>query len=216
MSSRKVEFVTGEYYHIYNRGVDLRNIIQDKYDPMRFVECLYEFNSVDSIGSIYLKSFEKHQLSGRAAKLVSIIAYCVNPNHFHLLLKQEVDGGIQKFMHKFGGYSLYFNIKYNRTGSLFQGKFKAKHVKNNDYFLYLSAYINLNNRVHKISGPDALLVRSSWREYTEGLDGLADKEDVMAQFESPEAYRLFAEDSLISMWEAKEIQKELKALRCEE
>ncbi len=67
------------------------------------------------------------------------------PNHFHLIVKQLVDGGITKFMHKLGtGYTLYFNQKYKRTGSLFEGKFKRIYIDKDEYLIHLSRYIHLN------------------------------------------------------------------------
>ena len=152
---RKVQFVAGEYYHIYNRGVDKRSIVCDHYDANRFVQCLDVFNDTELTGSLYELSFAVNKKKSKK-KLVNIIAYCLNPNHFHLILEQVSPNGISKFMHRIsGGYSWYFNNKYKRKGALFQGVFKAKHIADNDYLLHLSAYINLNGRVHKLGGPAA-------------------------------------------------------------
>src|SRR3989338_8325291 len=112
---RKQPIVTGEYYHIYNRGVDKRDI---------FIESICEFNQIDGIGSI--RDLRKSKSESKALHLpiskdplVAIVAYCLNPNHFHFILKQLVDGGIAKFMQKLqGGYTYYFNVKNFRSGSL--------------------------------------------------------------------------------------------------
>jgi len=135
MSIRRQPLITGQIYHIYNRGVDKRDIFIGKNDVYRFVESIKEFNTEDKILSLanLRKSKQSIQiaalpLSGGKNKkpLVEIIAYCINPNHFHFILKQSVDDGISKFMHKLqGGYTSYFNIKNIRSGSLFQGKFKS-------------------------------------------------------------------------------------------
>ncbi len=128
---RKVIFTNKEYYHIYNRGVDKRVIFENKYDYVRFIESMFEFNIDKSIGSLYKKRLKNKNdsisnLQKNCEKLVEIIAYCLNHNHYHLLLKQVADGGISKFMHKIGtGYTNYFNEKKDRSGSLFQGSFKA-------------------------------------------------------------------------------------------
>ncbi len=85
-------------------------------------------------------------------KLVDFIAYCINPNHYHFILRQLVDGGLSRFMQKFGGgYTQYYNKKNQRSGVLFQGTFKSIHINSNEYLLYLSAYVNLNNKVHQLS-----------------------------------------------------------------
>lgn len=81
----------------------------------------------------------------RGETLVDVVAYCLMPNHFHLLLREKKEGGITAFMLKLStGYSMYFNKKYERTGALFEGRFKARHVGEDEYLKYLFAYIHLN------------------------------------------------------------------------
>ena len=169
MSLRETPLSNSEFYHIYNRGVEKREIFSDKNDFLHFLDGLKEFNRPETIGSLYENSFRKNKgdlLGSSASKLVDIVAYCLNPNHFHLILKQNSDKGIEKFMHKLGtSYTKYFNNKNKRTGSLLQGRFKSKHIDNNEYLLYLSAYVNLNNKVHNI--PENKLSLSSIKEYGE-------------------------------------------------
>ena len=167
MSNRKHNFVVGEYYHIYNRGVDKREIILDKYDLDRFLESIEEFNTPDQIGSIFELSFIKNKLGGsttKSNKLVSLVAYCVNPNHFHFLITPLMERGVEKFMQKIGAYTRYFNEKHKRNGVLFQGKFRSKHVDSNKYLTHLSAYINMNNR-SLLGGRTTKLSKSSLGEY---------------------------------------------------
>jgi putative transposase len=77
--------------------------------------------------------------------LVEILAFVLMPNHFHLILKQKKTDGIAKFMQKIGtGYTMYFNKKYERVGSLFQGKFKAVLIENEAHYIHLPSYIHLN------------------------------------------------------------------------
>jgi putative transposase len=149
---RKDPFITGQYYHIYNRGIDKRNIFKSKNDYDRFIMLLYIANSnkqlrLDNLMNQSHKTFEEILILDREKSLVSIGAWCLMTNHFHFLLKQEVDGGITKFMKKLGtAYSMYFNIKYNRSGSLFGGLFKSKLIGNDDnYMRQLMAYIHLNS-----------------------------------------------------------------------
>lgn len=196
---RKVPFVNGEYYHIYNRGVEKRMIFSDQYDVDRFLQSMEEFNVVNPIGSIYQNSF--NSLSGptpKSLKLVEFITYCINPNHYHFILKQVSDNGISEFMKRLGGgYTGYFNDRNKRTGSLFQGRFKSVHVNTNEYLLHLSAYVNLNNKVHQLSGPTAKLVESSWDEYMgKSTKHFCEKDIVLEQFDSILKYKDFAESSL--------------------
>ena len=151
---RKTIFANGEYYHIYNRGVDKRSVFLNEKDYDRFLVCLQEFNRPDPIGSLYEKHIRDEKGSStpmgvELPKLVEIIAYCLNSNHYHLILKQISEKGVEKFMHKVStGYTNYFNRKCERSGALFQGRFKSIHVDSNEYLLYLSAYVNRNNFIH--------------------------------------------------------------------
>lgn len=211
---RKHTFEIGEYYHIYNRGNDKRDIILDEYDLQRFMQSIIELNTPEPIGSIYENSFQKkkpNQLSSETTKLISISAYCLNPNHFHLLLTPLQDKGVEKFMQKLGGYTRYFNEKHKKSGSLFQGVFKSKHVANDKYLLHLSAYINMNN-YNELSSETTKLSRSSLEEYVDKdyKTGICDPRIVLDQFPSREKYRKFALES----WA--DIQKRKKELKLDE
>ena len=150
---RKDPFVTGEYYHIYNRGVDKRIIFKSEKDYRRFIMLLYVSNSnsepalrLDNLINHSHKTFEEIMSLDKGKPLVSIGAWCLMANHFHLVVRQETDGGITKFMRKLGvAYSMYFNIKYQRQGALFGGLFKSRLIDADDIYLkHLFAYINLN------------------------------------------------------------------------
>jgi putative transposase len=206
---RKISLAEGEFYHVYNRGTDKRPIFLDDQDFERFLESMIEFNVSDPIGSLYQNSFRKTKLrglaskceevSGKDEKLVEIIAYCLNPNHFHLLLKQVSEKGIEKYMQRLGtGYTMYFNHKYERTGSLFQGTFKAVHVDSNEYLLHVGAYVNLNFRVHQLRGL-ASKYRSSWAEYVgerSESKSLCNTDPILRQFRNIEDFTDFSEHSL--------------------
>lgn len=148
---RKDSFITGEYYHVYNRGVDKRVIFKSNRDYERFMTLLYLGNSnesfrLDNILNKEKKRFAEVLVLEKGESLISIGAWCLMENHFHLLVRQEVDGGITKFMRKLGvGYSMYFNIKYQRTGALFGGLFKSKLIGVDDnYMRQLFGYIHIN------------------------------------------------------------------------
>lgn len=158
---RKSIFSIGEFYHIYNRGTDKRDIFLDKADYLRFVVLLYAANNIDAMHISNLK-YQGRSLMGildidRKDTIVDIGAYCLMPNHFHILVKEKIENGISKFMKKLStGYSMYFNKRYERTGSLFQGVFKSVYADNDEYLKYLFAYIHLN---------PIKLIDSEWKEH---------------------------------------------------
>jgi len=170
---RKQPLIINEYYHIYNRGVDKRDIFINKQDIGRFVESICEFNQIGKIGSLAnLRKREVEIVPEIVPKalskepLVSIVAYCLNPNHFHFVLKQEEDGGIAKFMQKLqAGYTYYFNVKNSRTGSLFQGTFKSHLMSSENYFNKIIGYVNKNYQVHNIPDEKKELIFASDYEY---------------------------------------------------
>jgi len=143
MSIRKVSFVSGEFYHIYNRGNSKQKIFHDKQDYDRFLALLYATNTKENIALRLI--FEHIYKFDRGEPLVSIGAYCLMPNHFHLLLTEVTEGGISKFMQKLStAYSMYYNKKYIRVGGLFEGKFKSEHLDEDRYLKYIFSYLHLN------------------------------------------------------------------------
>jgi putative transposase len=151
---KKPHFADNEIYHVYNRGVEKRSIFQDDTDKFRFIHDLFEFNDQNSTLNLWYRfnkfnnsnEVEPHYIERQPReRLVDILAFCLMPNHYHLLLQQRVPNGIVQFMQKLGtGYTIYFNKKYNRVGSLFQGRFKATHVNKDAHFIHLPFYIHLN------------------------------------------------------------------------
>lgn len=177
MVTRNHELAFGEYYHVYNRGVDKRTIFEVSSDYKRFVESLYLANldtptNVRDIKQTKDSVFEfEHD-----EKLVAIGAYCLMPNHFHVLLTPLQDGGVSKFMNKLAtSYTMYFNKKYNRSGSLFQGPYKSSHADSDEYLKYLYAYIHLN---------PVKLIQSNWKETGVYDEGSAYDHAVSYQFSS--------------------------------
>lgn len=216
MTTRRVPLANEEYYHVYNRGVDKREIFHDRHDSDRFFRSMVAFNTVNPVGSLRHVDLERKN-SGETTvnpePLVEIIAYCLNPNHFHLLLKQKVDGGVSEFMKRLaGGYTWYFNNKYDRSGVLFQGIFKASHIDVNEYLLHVSVYVNLNFRVHKYRDKALENIRSSWDEYMGTCapeNMICVKDSVLGQLKGKNAYENFAEKSLVGILERKKLAQEL-------
>ncbi len=146
---RKFEFSIGEYYHVYNRGTDKRNIFESSHDYNRFILLLHLCNNIDRVDIDKLlregQSFPTLINTEITDRIVDIGAYCLMPNHFHLFVKEKQENGISLFMKKLlTAYSMYFNKKHSRSGGLFEGPFLAKHANSDKYLKYLISYIHLN------------------------------------------------------------------------
>lgn len=193
-----------EIYHLYNRGTEKRNVFLNKGDYERFTALLYLSNSTKPIRIDNLKQQGRTLLEllaeERGELLVDITAYCLMPNHFHLLVRQQKDGGISKFMQKLvTGYTMYFNKKYERTGALFQGKYKSKHAGEDKYLKYLMSYIHLNpskliddSARFDLAGTLETYSYSSYAEYA-GIERpeakLLTKEALPLYFPTPEDFK---------------------------
>jgi putative transposase len=159
---RKMVFAPGEYYHVYNRGVEQRDIFLSNADRSRFQRLLYIANGDNAVVYKLIQGLPLDEIK-RGNSVVAIGAYCLMSNHFHILIKETVEGGISKFLAKLTtSYSMYFNKKYKHSGTLFQGVFKAEHVDRDEYLKYLYAYIHLN---------PVKLIEPEWKE--EGIRDLA-------------------------------------------
>lgn len=164
----------------------------DKQDHLRFMHDLYEFNDQDRVETTFYK-FRDYGATGIIAKdndkkprklLVDILAFCLMPNHYHLLLTPRVEKGISQFIHKIDmGYAKYFNKKHERSGALFQGKYKNILVSDETHFLHLPFYIHLNPldlshpewRDNKISNPEKALEFLKSYRWSSHLDYLGIK-----------------------------------------
>lgn len=153
MPIKRPFLISNEIYHIVMRGVEKRIIFPQEEDHFRFIHDLFEFNDEDIVGWNY-----RHQLSNSTGTvpeklgverkkrklLVEILAFCLMPNHFHLLLRQIKNQGISQFMRKLGGYATYINKKYDRVGHLYQGRFRAVHIKGEEQLKNAFVYIHTN------------------------------------------------------------------------
>ena len=167
MSVRKFDFAPNEHYHCFNRGVDKRKIFLDQQDYVYFLKLLRHLNTSEVLGKLRLQEKRKP-----VDPPVTILSYCLLPNHFHLLLRCNTEAGAAKYMQRIsGGYTMYFNKKYNRGGSLFQGKFKANHIPSDQDLRQLLAYVRYNYLVHDLS--DERIYRSSINTQDTLVRGLA-------------------------------------------
>jgi len=215
--SRQINFFApGEYYHVYNRGTEKRLIFIDNADRIRFLSLLYLCNSTIPIhrSDYFKKSFSQLLEIPREQNLVDIGAYCLMPNHFHLILHEHTEGGISTFMQKIStAYTMYFNKRYERNGSLFQGRFRAEHLSDDNYLKYMFAYIHLNPignidkgwKNHQIKNRESAIryldsyTFSSYLDYTESCIRIPESKIINKlafpkYFQTPKDFQSFIKD----------------------
>jgi len=208
---RKIQFINGGYYHIYNRGVEQRKIFEDENDYLKFLRGLKDFNNKSYYEERLGRLKELSSFLGKLEKVVECITFSFNPNHFHLILKQLTENGISNFMHKIGtSFTNYFNKKYGRSGALFQGTYKAVHIDSDEYLLWLSAYVNGNIEIHGIEKAESYRW-SSYRDFLYGKNNevLGDVSIVLSQFGTPMDYKNFVERVIKESRIKKEMEKYL-------
>lgn len=144
-----------DIYHVLSRGVDKRKIFLDDKNYFRFIHNLFEFNNSGQVSSSFRRGFTQcHDIASRdigrerrvkRKLLVDIHAFCLMPNHYHLILSSKIEDGIPRFMKKLNmGYAKYFNIKNERKGALFESRYKSILIESESHFMYLPHYIHLN------------------------------------------------------------------------
>lgn len=186
MTTRKETFSTDEYYHVYNRGNSKQKIFIDANDYERFAKLLYICNSSKSINfrdDIIIPKIDAFDFD-RGPSIISIGAWVLMPNHFHILLSPRgtLGDNIGMFMNKLTtSYSMYFNKKYGRTGKLFEGTFKSVHAMEDSQLKYNFSYIHLNpiklinphwreNGINNMKNTLAFLEKYKWSSYNDYRD----------------------------------------------
>lgn len=194
------QFGKGEYYHIYNRGNAGDDIFIDLEDYWFFLQRLRL--------NLYPEESFKFRIRQLPANSFSIIAYCLMPNHFHFLLRQNSNIPTSKLVTKIcSSYSKYFNKKYKRVGHVFQDQFKQVIISDDSYLLWLSAYIHQNPNVAGIIKNPEEYLWSSYKYYLENKGYLScDNKVVMDQFRSVAEYKKFTNDSLRKIREGKNLK----------
>lgn len=164
-------YVADGYYHIYNRGVEKRLIFLDEQDYKVFLRFLKDALSPPPTRDTITTNFTLRGVTFKGVPKqpknfndqLELLAYCLMPNHFHLLVKQLNERSIHEFMHSISTrYSIYFNKKYKRVGKLFQNAYKAALITDDPYLLHLSLYIHRNPLEHI---KDLKSAYSSYAEY---------------------------------------------------
>ncbi|MDB5188755.1 MAG: transposase [Candidatus Nomurabacteria bacterium] len=207
---RKQKITEGEYYHIYNRGVNKQLLFHDRADYVRFLFLIIYFQSPKRFYNIsrYVFSYLKRMAFAIEPKdiqeimhdrYIELVSFCIMPNHFHILLKEIHKGGTATYMHRvLNGYAKYYNKKYGTSGHLFQGTYQAVLISNNTQLLYLSAYIHRNPRtLHEWRNKEDQYEWSSYQDYVKmnRFGNLLAQSIILDQFESQKKYALFLQSS---------------------
>ena len=218
-----MKFEIGSYGHIYNRGNRKQLIVRDAKDKWHFLQCLYYLNHQSPIFNPFrelrklLKSDFNKQLVwpkqlGERNPLVKILAFKLMENHFHLLLKQEIEDGIRIFMQRAGtAMAKRFNERYQEVGSLFQGRYKRKLIEKDEYIMYLSVYIQVKNAFEEYPGG----LKKAFREFDKAYEWaikdpynslgdyagkrnspIIDKDILKEMFPTPNSHKEFAKQCL--------------------
>lgn len=207
MAYRKTIIATNEIYHIYNRGVDKKPIFLKHKNYTRFMELMNYYRFVTCpLKFSYFKELaieERNRISmnlvNESEKLVEIYAFCLMPNHFHLLVNQLVNFGISKFIAKVtNSYSHYFNILNDRTGHLFQGNFSAVRIEDDEQFIHVNRYIHLNPVTSYITEFKNLenYRYSSYRNYINKIDEFCNTKETLVHFKNIQNYKKFIENQV--------------------
>ncbi len=216
---RTISISIDEYYHIFNRGNNKQLIFLDNRDWIRFLFLIIYLQSpivfqnfsrqvtyfVKNRAFNISKKDEKEILSERYVKLVN---FALMPNHFHLTVYELKEGGIARYMQRIlCAYTKYFNTKYKKSGHLFQGPYKAVHIKDDKQLLYLSTYIHRNPReLLEWKNKEHLFLWSSYQDYIgkNRWDRLLFQDLILGQFKDKKEYGDFIKSS-----SAKEFKKNL-------
>lgn len=207
MPIRTTPLVTGEIYHVVNRGVNHQPIFKDKRDYRRALELLtfYQFVKPPIRFSFYnrltsqLKENLTEALNKKNQKLVTFVAFCFMPNHFHFLVRQEAENGVSKFLANFqNSFTRYFNVRHHRIGHLFQGQFRTVRIGAENQLLHTSRYIHLNPYtsyvVRKVDELESY-PWSSFQQYVENNNnGICELTTILQSFSTPNAYPKFVID----------------------
>ena len=208
--AKDITIVPGEHYHLYVRGVAKQDLFLDTRDYVRIIFLLLYFQSLAQIHNIgvtvthFIKQGvfnvgDKKEREILDNKNVELVAFTIMPNHIHLIVQELDEGGIPQYMKRvLGGYAKYFNIKYKKTGHVFQGSYNAVHIENNEQLLYVSAYIHLNQRELKTwRNKESEYPWSSYKDYVckNRWKNFLTTKIILEQFKNPNEYKESVEES---------------------
>lgn len=196
--SVKRQLAVGEYYHVYNRAARKHTVFFERTNYARFLFGLVYFQSPATFVQLdrHVRTFSESTgfdvsdilfESVVGGRHVELVAFCIMPNHYHLIVRQLAEGGIERYMQRVDlAYTRYFNTKYSVRGHVFQGPYQSKHIADNEYITHLSAYIHRNPRELKAwKGKEERYPWSSYQDYVKEnrWGGLLAQEIILDQFE---------------------------------
>ena len=209
MPRRIMPIVTNQIYHIITKSHYCPASFIDAPDYRRMVEAIKFYRFIDHPGKLSCYLQNQKVVSNNSACLLDIIAFCLMPNHIHLLLRQKSDNGISKFMSLIlNSYTKYFNLKHERQGPMWEKRFKHVCVESDGQFVHLTRYIHLNPvTAHLTENPENWKA-SSYPEYLEKTSA----EKCLCEFQKlvnmrPESYRKFVENQIAYQRELAKIKK---------
>ena len=213
--TRIIKFAPQEFYHSYNRGTEKRDVFMSAKDYERFLALMYICNQSEEPVRIEKKTLSElvRICPKKDNELIEIAAYCLMPNHFHLLAKERQADGISRFMHRVSmAYSKYINEKYEESGALFQGAFKSRLVEEDADFRNLAVYVMVKNPFELYPGGLQRAIEnfddayertasdplSSLGEYSGIRPSSIITKDLLGElFETPESFKDFARDTML-------------------
>ncbi|HEY4690231.1 MAG TPA: transposase [Anaerolineae bacterium] len=185
MPRREVPLVAGECYHVYNRGHNRQDIFFEEENYLFFLRRLKRYLDAP------LKTSEALR---ETSEVCTVVAYCLMPNHFHLLLQPHDDDLSHHLQLLTISYTKAINQRRHRIGALFQGAFQARCIDRDEYLLHLSRYIHLNPVQAGLTGRPEDWPYSSYRDYLGLRNGHLPRPDiVLSQFPDRAAYRQFVD-----------------------
>lgn len=196
MPGRITPLVNGEYYHIFNRGSEKRDIFIQTRDHKRFLQTFYyyQFMGPKPSFSKYSKSDLNSFKPAPEKKLVKVLCYCLMSNHFHFLVKQLKNNGVSIFLSQISNsYTKYFNTKYTRVGALLQGAFKAVRIETDEQLIHVSRYIHINPVVSGLVKKPEEYKWSSYLEYITQNPFFCSIDEVISLFSCSQEYQKFVE-----------------------
>ena len=196
MPYRKVPFVNGGHYHIFNRGINRQETFLSPRDYKHFLETVFYYSIKNPKPKFSQYSETQLFPINRQKKIVDVLCYCLMPNHFHLLVRQVEEGGVSELMRKsIHSYTKYRNTRLNILGGVFQPIFKAVRVESDEQLLHLSRYIHLNPIVSLLARDLNYYPWSSYSYYATKENNLDIKTDeILGFFKSPTEYDTFLRD----------------------
>ena len=197
---RKQPIETGTVHHVFNRSIADYKIFSSAIHYERFTQMLrfFQWNEIKlRFSHLHHSEFESILKSFAETKVrrVDIVAYCIMPNHFHLILKEEISFGIKTFMSDIqNSYSKFFNLRHARKGPLWEGRFKNVACESDEQLLHLTRYVHLNPVTANLVDNPEDWPASSYQEYIQTVPSICRFERLISM--RPKTYEKFVKNRI--------------------